>query len=915
MAEYQPKSFEKKVQDWWKSINLYRVTEDLNKPKYYVLDMFPYPSGAGLHVGHPLGYIASDIFARYRRFQGYNVLHPMGYDAFGLPAEQYAIQTGQHPAITTETNIQRYREQLDQIGFSFDWNREVRTCNADYYRWTQWIFLQIFHSYYDNNAQSAKPIADLELHFSIHGSKNHSAFGTLEEDFTADQWNHFSKKEKEAILQHVRLTYLSEAEVNWCPALGTVLSNEEVINGRSERGNHPVERKKMQQWSMRISAYASRLLEGLHAIDWSESIKEMQRYWIGKSEGASARFQVQNSDLAIEVFTTRPDTIFGVSFIVLAPEHEWALSLATESQKDEVQQYISAASAKSDIDRMAETKTVSGVFTGSYVIHPFTGKPIPIWLADYVLAGYGTGAVMGVPGGDDRDYKFAKYFNLPIIATCEGTNIEEGANASKDARIMNSDFLNGLTGYEGIKKAIEAIEQKGIGKGKTNFRLRDAIFSRQRYWGEPIPITFENGFPEPLSEDQLPLVLPEIDAFLPTPDGQPPLARAAGWKYDANTMPGWAGSSWYFLRYMDPNNNHAIVDPEKLQYWGQVDLYMGGSEHATGHLLYARFWTKFLYDIGYLTFDEPFKKLVNQGMIQGVSQLIYRVPGSLTFVSSELRKEYQADPMHVDITLTDNQILNIDGFKKWRPDLADARFIPEHGPIKTESVVEKMSKSKFNVVNPDDIIAQYGTDTLRLYEMFLGPIELSKPWDTKGIEGVHRFLKKYWRLFHPGDGDFQISDEKANDTELKVLHKTIKKISEDIERFSFNTSVAALMIATNELGDLKCHKREILEPLTILLAPFAPHITERLWHFLNHPESVHQSTWPQFNPELLEESTFLYPIMINGKKRGELSMAKDVSQEEIKIAALSLPEVLKWTEGNEPKKVIVVPGKIINIVL
>jgi leucyl-tRNA synthetase len=915
MAEYQPQSFEKKVQEWWKKTNLYQVTEDPNRPKFYVLDMFPYPSGAGLHVGHPLGYIASDIYARYKRLNGFNVLHPMGYDAFGLPAEQYAIQTGQHPAITTETNIARYRQQLDQLGFSFDWDREVRTCEPNYYRWTQWIFLQIFHAYFDQKEQKARSIDQLIAHFEVQGSEGHSGFGTLEESFSAADWKGFSEDKKESILQHFRLTYLSEAEVNWCPALGTVLSNEEVINGRSERGNHPVVRKKMQQWSMRISAYAPRLLEGLESIEWSDSIKEMQRYWIGKSEGASVRFQVKDSHHQIEVFTTRPDTIFGVSFVVLAPEHEWALELTTPEQKDAVESYIAASAAKSEIDRMAETKSVSGVFTGRTVLHPFTGQEVPIWLADYVLAGYGTGAVMGVPGGDERDFRFAQHFQLPIIATCEGTDIEVAANPSKEAKIINSDFLNGLTGYEGIKKAIEAIEAKGMGKGKTNYRLRDAIFSRQRYWGEPIPIRFENGVPHPLEASELPLILPEIDAFLPTEDGQPPLARAENWNFDANTMPGWAGSSWYFLRYMDPNNAEALVDPEKLNYWGQVDLYLGGSEHATGHLLYARFWTKFLHDMGIVPFDEPFKKLINQGMIQGVSQLVYRIPGELSFVSAELKDEYHADPMHVEIALTDNQILDVEGFKQWRPDLASAKFIPENGPIRTDSVVEKMSKSKFNVVNPDDIVAQYGADTLRLYEMFLGPIEMSKPWDTKGIEGVYRFLKKYWRLFHGKEGEFSVSEETPTEAEFKTLHKTIKKITEDIERFSYNTSVAAFMIATNDLNDFQCRKRSVLEPLTILLAPFAPHIAERLWHLLGHPESVHQQSWPQFESKFLEESNVLYPIMINGKKRAELLVGKNVSKEEARDLALALPEVQKWTEGNAPKNVIVVPGKIINIVL
>jgi leucyl-tRNA synthetase len=915
MAEYQPQSFEKKVQEWWKKTNLYQVNEDPNLPKFYVLDMFPYPSGAGLHVGHPLGYIASDIYARYKRLNGYNVLHPMGYDAFGLPAEQYAIQTGQHPAVTTETNIGRYRQQLDQLGFSFDWSREVRTCEPNYYRWTQWIFLQIFHSYFDSSDQKAQPISKLIQHFEKNGSDGHTGFGTLEESFSPSEWAQFSEEKKEEILQHFRLTYLSEAEVNWCPALGTVLSNEEVINGRSERGNHPVVRKKMQQWSMRISAYASRLLDGLVEIEWSDSIKEMQRFWIGKSEGASVRFPVKNSDRQIEVFTTRPDTIFGVSFVVLAPEHEWALELTTPEQKPAVESYIAASASKSEIDRMAETKTASGVFTGTYVTHPFTGQDVPVWLADYVLVGYGTGAVMGVPGGDERDFRFAKQFQLPIIATCEGTDIDVAANPSKEAKIINSDFLNGLNGYDGIKKAIEAIEAKGLGKGRTNYRLRDAIFSRQRYWGEPIPIRFENGMPHPLTESELPLILPEIDAFLPTEDGQPPLARAENWNFDANTMPGWAGSSWYFLRYMDPQNSSAMVSPEKLNYWGQVDLYLGGSEHATGHLLYARFWTKFLYDLGFVPFDEPFKKLINQGMIQGVSQLVYRVPGELTFVSTELKDQYQADPMHVEIGLTDNQILNVDGFKEWRPDLASAKFIPENGPIRTESVVEKMSKSKFNVVNPDDIVAQYGADTLRLYEMFLGPIEMSKPWDTQGIEGVYRFLKKYWRLFHGNEGLFAVTEEAPTEAELKTLHKTIKKITKDIERFSYNTSVAAFMIATNELSDLGCRKRSVLEPLTILLAPFAPHIAERLWHLLGHPESVHQQKWPLFESKFLEESNVLYPIMINGKKRAELLVGKDVTKETARDLALALSEVQKWTEGNAPKNVIVVPGKIINIVL
>lgn len=914
MSEYHFQEIEKRWQSTWRENQTYRTTEDISKPKYYVLDMFPYPSGAGLHVGHPLGYIASDIVARYKRQKGFNVLHPMGYDAFGLPAEQYAIQTGQHPAITTETNITTYRRQLDNIGFSFDWSREVRTCEPAYYKWTQWIFIELFNSWYNNATDKAESIDSLIQHFAANGSAGINAVCDEHSAFSASEWNAFNESQQEEILQCYRLAFNALAEVNWCPALGTVLANDEVINGKSERGGHPVIRKKMQQWCMRITAYAQRLLDGLEKVEWSDSIKEIQRNWIGRSKGASVTFNVVDSDAQIEVFTTRPDTIFGVSFVVLAPEHDLVDQITPAEFKAAVDEYREIVATKSEIDRMADVKTVSGVFTGAYVSHPFTGEKVPVWLADYVLAGYGTGAVMGVPGGDDRDWRFARHFGLPIVPTCENTDIEVGANASKDEKIINSDFLNGLTGHQGIEKAIEALEAKGAGKGKINYRLRDAIFSRQRYWGEPFPIYYENGIPRALDNNQLPVILPEVDKYLPTEEGEPPLARAKDWKFDCNTMPGWAGSSWYFIRYMDPTNEHAFADPEKIKYWDAVDLYVGGSEHATGHLLYARFWTKFLFDRGYIPFDEPFKKMVNQGMIQGMSQIVYRVGNTNSFVSHELRMGYDVTPLHVDVNLVKNGKLNQEGFRNWRPDYANAEFITENGDYFCGSEVEKMSKSKWNVVNPDMMIEEYGADTLRLYEMFLGPLEMAKPWDTNGIEGVHRFLKKFWRLFHP-NREFSISEEAATKDELKVLHKTIKKVEEDIARFSFNTTVSAFMIAVNELSDLKCNKRAVLEPMTILLAPFAPHIAEELWSKLGHASSVTQEQYPAFDESLLVQNTHVYPVMINGKKRADIELELSLDKGTATERALAMPEVQKWLEGKAPKNVVVVPGKIINVVV
>jgi len=924
--EYNFREVEKKWQEYWATNKSFKAENNSSKPKYYVLDMFPYPSGAGLHVGHPLGYIASDIFARFKRLKGFNVLHPMGYDSFGLPAEQYAIQTGQHPEITTKTNIARYREQLDKIGFSFDWDREVRTSNADYYKWTQWIFIQLFNSWYNKKTNKAENISTLIACFESNGFKGTAddiLTGDLEvyhDGFTSAEWKGFSEATKEQVLQQFRLAYLSDTMVNWCPQLGTVLANEEVKDGVSERGGYPVERKLMKQWSLRITAYADRLLNDLEGIDWTESIKEAQRNWIGKSEGTSLKFKVENSNAEVEVFTTRPDTIFGVSFVTLAPEHELVAQLTTAAQKNAVEEYITFAKNRSERERMADVKKITGVFTGAYVIHPFTGKQIPIWIGDYVLAGYGTGAVMAVPGHDSRDYAFAKHFELPIIEVVAGGDLSKESYDAKEGKLINSDFLNGLEVKEAVKTAIKKIEEKGLGKGKTNFRLRDAIFGRQRYWGEPIPVYYKDGIPHVLSENELPLVLPEVDKYLPTETGEPPLARAKDWKYEGkyeyeySTMPGWAGSSWYYLRYMDSNNGKTFASKEAVDYWQNVDLYIGGAEHATGHLLYVRFWTKFLNDLGLIPVIEPAKKLINQGMIQGTSAFVYRINGTNKFVSNNLKKEYETTALHVDVNIVNNNVLDIEAFKNWREEYKNVEFILEDEKYICGSEVEKMSKSKWNVVSPDLMVEQYGADCLRLYEMFLGPLELSKPWNTNGITGVSNFIRKLWRLYHNGDA-LNISEEAATKDELKVLHKTIKKITSDIENFSFNTSVSNFMICVNELTDLKCNKREILEPLAIMIAPYAPHVAEELWNKLGHKETITYATFPVCNESYLVESSFNYPISFNGKTRFFQEYDLALTKEQIEKEVVSLEQTQKYLEGKTPKKIIVVHNKIVNIVI
>ena len=924
MADYNFQETEKKWQTYWEQNQIFNAKVDHSKPKFYSLDMFPYPSGAGLHVGHPLGYIASDIITRYKRLQGYNVLHPMGYDSFGLPAEQYAIQTGQHPAITTEENIQRYTEQLKNIGFAFDWDKEVRTSDPSYYRWTQWIFMQLFDSYYDKDENKAKSIASLVEKFSAKGNASINAVSDEDApEFSAEAWNGFSEKEQQEILLKYRLTFLAETTVNWCAALGTVLSNDEVKDGFSERGGYPVERKKMMQWSMRITAYADRLLQGLETVEWSEPIKEMQRNWIGKSIGAEMVFQVKGQDKLIKVFTTRVDTIYGVTYLALAPEHDYVSELITEDQRITAEAYIETAKNRSERDRMSDVKTISGAFTGSYAINPFNGEEIQIWVADYVLAGYGTGAVMAVPAHDERDYNFAKHFGLEIRQVIEGS-MENGSFPGKGGTIINSGFISNMEMKDAMNKAIEFLEEKKIGKGKIQYRMRDAIFTRQRYWGEPLPVYFKDGLPYLMEEKDLPLVLPEVDKYLPTEDGEPPLGRAKEWTYkttegefplEMSTMPGWAGSSWYFFRYMDPRNTEKFVSKEKENYWGSVDLYIGGAEHATGHLLYSRFWTKFLYDIGAVSIEEPFQKMINQGMIQGRSNFVYRVKGTNTFVSHGLKEQYETSAMHVDVNIVNNDQLNIEKFKAWRPDLADAEFVLEDGKYICGAEVEKMSKSKYNVVNPDDIIERYGADTLRLYEMFLGPLEQFKPWNTNGIDGVSKFLKKLWRLYQDPNGEFKVSEEKASKEELKTLHKTIKKTQEDLENYSFNTSVASFMICVNELSALKCNKREILELLAVIVSPYAPHIAEELWSLLGHQESIIFASFPEFKEEFLVENSHEYPVSINGKMRTKLMLPLSLTKEEIEEAALKDETVLKWTEGNAPKKVIVVPGKIVNIVI
>ncbi len=887
--------------------------------------MFPYPSGAGLHVGHPLGYIASDIFSRYKRAQGYNVLHPMGYDSFGLPAEQYAIQTGQHPRITTKENIARYRDQLDKIGFSFDWDREVRTSSPDYYKWTQWIFKQLFNSYYDGNQDKAVAISELIAEFEANGNANVNATTDFDETFSAADWKSYSEKEKETHLQEYRLAFLADSWVNWCPALGTVLANDEIVNGKSERGNHPVEQKLMRQWSMRIKAYAERLLTGLDTVDWADSIKDIQRNWIGKSIGASVQFAADKSDKVIEVFTTRPDTIFGVSFMVLAPEHPFVNELTTDEYKTEVENYKINASLKSERDRQADVKNISGQFTGGYATHPFSGEKVQIWIGDYVLASYGTGAVMAVPCGDQRDWDFATHFGIEIINIFDGVDISEAAYTEKEGTIAHSDFLTGLPVKKAIKLAIHEIETRGIGKGKTNYRLRDAVFSRQRYWGEPFPVYYKNDIPYLVDDADLPVTLPEVDKYLPTEEGEPPLARATkeawgenfqGDRMDYNTMPGWAGSSWYFLRYMDPNNENEFVSKEKVDYWQNVDLYIGGSEHGTGHLLYSRFWTKFLFDLGYLPFDEPFKKMINQGMILGRSSFVYRVEGTNQFVTNSKKSAFTTTPFHVDISLVENDILNIEAFKNSREEYANAEFIgEENGDYICGSEVEKMSKSKYNVQTPDELVEKYGADTLRMYEMFLGPLEQSKPWDTQGISGVHNFLRKVWRLVHDRDGNIIVAEGEPTKDALKTLHKTIKKVGDDLDRFSFNTGVSNFMICVNELTEQKCTNKSIIEQLVILLSSYAPHICEELWVKLGHEAgTVGTQLFPAFNEAHLVEANHKYPVSFNGKMRFMLELPTDLSKEDIEKEVLAHEVSLKWLEGGSPKKVIVIPGKIVNIV-
>jgi leucyl-tRNA synthetase len=916
--DYNFGEIEKRWQQYWADRQTYRVTEDATKPKYYVLDMFPYPSGAGLHVGHPLGYIASDIFSRFKRLQGYNVLHPMGYDAYGLPAEQYAIQTGQHPAVTTEQNIARYRKQLDKIGFSYDWSREVRTCDPAYYKWTQWAFIRMFHSYYCNQAQQARPIAGLVELFSQQGSAGLDLACSVPMNFTAAEWNAMSEKEQQEILMNYRIAYLGDTMVNWCPQLGTVLANDEVSEGLSIRGGYPVEQKKMRQWCLRVSAYAPRLLEGLEKVEWSDSLKETQRNWIGRSEGAVIHFRT-TGDVTFDIFTTRADTIFGVTFMVLAPESELVDQLTTPEQRHAVKQYIDKTGKKTERERIAD-RSVSGVFSGAYAIHPFTGERLPIWISDYVLAGYGTGAIMAVPAHDSRDYAFARHFNLPIVPLIEGCDVSEESFDAKEGVMINSGFLNGLTVKEAIPAAIHAVEQRGLGYRRINYRLRDAIFSRQRYWGEPFPIYYKDGMPYTLPEEELPLELPEVDKFLPTETGEPPLGRAKNWHtkdgypLELNTMPGFAGSSAYYLRYMDPHNDEALVSKEANSYWRNVDLYIGGTEHATGHLVYSRFWNKFLFDIGVVCEDEPFQKLVNQGMIQGRSNFVYRIKGSNRFVSYNLKDQYEVTPIHVDVNIVHNDILDIEAFRNWNPEYQTAEFILEDGKYICGWAVEKMSKSMFNVVNPDDIVSRYGADTLRLYEMFLGPLEQSKPWDTNGIDGVHRFLRKVWNLFYQSEA-LALTDEEPSPEALRVLHRLIKKLTSDIEQVSFNTSVSAFMICVNELTAMRCRNRSILSELVVCLAPFAPHIAEELWHALGNETSVCDAAWPAWNEEYLKEDTFPYAISFNGKSRFVIEFAADATREEIEQAVLVHPNSQKWLEGKTAKKVIIVPGKIVNVVL
>jgi len=936
---YNHQEIEKKWQKFWGENQTFKSQQpsESSKPKYYVLDMFPYPSGAGLHVGHPLGYIASDIYARLKRHQGYNVLHPVGYDSFGLPAEQYAIQTGQHPAVTTEENINRYEQQLKKIGFSFDWSREIRTSDPAYYKWTQWIFIELFHSWYNKAADRAENISTLVAHFEKFGTENLDAVQSEELNFTAEEWLNASEADKQDILLNYRMAYRAETTVNWCPALGTVLANDEVKDGKSERGGYPVYQKKMMQWSMRITAYSDRLLRGLDGLDWSEAVKESQRNWIGKSEGALVKFGIKGSDDFIEVFTTRPDTIFGVSFVTLAPEHELVSKITTLEQKEAVEAYIEATSKRSERDRMADVKTISGVFTGAYAEHPITKEPVPIWLGDYVLAGYGTGAVMAVPAGDERDFAFAKHFDIQIKNIFD-KDISEKAFTEKEGMVyQNSEFLNGCSSYhEAVKSVVEYLENHKVGKSKINYRQRDAIFSRQRYWGEPVPIYYENEMPYTLPVSALPLELPEVEKYLPTEDGDPPLGNAKNFAWDKvnqkvvstelidnqnvfplelSTMPGWAGSSWYFLRYMNPNNEAEFCDKNTSDYWGQVDLYIGGSEHATGHLLYSRFWTMFLKDRGFISHEEPFQKMINQGMILGISAFVYRVDGTNKYVSKALAKDYETQKIHIDISLLKgtSDELDLDKFKAWRPEFKDAEFILEDGKYITEREVEKMSKSKYNVVNPDDICEEYGADCLRLYEMFLGPLEQSKPWNTQGLSGVYGFLKKFYNLYFDGD-TFSVSEGEPTKEELKILHTLIKKVIYDIENFSFNTSVSQFMIAVNELQKLKCNKRAILEPLAVLISPYAPHVCEELWSLLGNAESIDFAPFPALNEAYLVEDEIEYPVSFNGKMRFKLSLSAELSKEEIEEIVMKDEKVIQQLDGAKPKKIIVVPKKIINIV-
>ena len=919
--DYDFKKIEKKWQEYWAANHTFQVTEDESRPKYYVLDMFPYPSGAGLHVGHPLGYIASDIYSRYKRLCGFNVLHPMGYDAFGLPAEQYAIQTGQHPAVTTAKNIARYREQLDRIGFSFDWSREVRTCDPAYYKWTQWAFLKMFGSYYDNDRQSARPISELVEVFEKNGTEGVNAACSEELSFTAGQWKAMSEKEKSDALMNWRIAYQGVTSVNWCPKLGTVLANDEVKEGYSVRGGYPVEQKKMTQWQLRVSAYAGRLLDDLEDLEWTDSLKDMQRNWIGRSQGAEIVFKALNGDQEydITIFTTRADTVFGVTFMVLAPESDWVEKLTAPEQKAAVEEYLAMAKKKTERERIAETRKVTGVFTGSYAVNPLTGDKVPVWISEYVLAGYGTGAIMAVPAHDSRDYAFARTFDLPIIPLIEGCDVSESSFDAKDGIMCNSGFLNGMTVKEAIPAAIEYVEKNGLGHRKINYRLRDAIFSRQRYWGEPFPVYFKDGIATPMPEDKLPLQLPEVDKYLPTESGEPPLGRAADWTYEGcpiekSTMPGFAGSSAYYLRYMDPHNDEALVSEKADRYWRNVDLYVGGTEHATGHLIYSRFWNKFLYDLGYVCEKEPFRKLINQGMIQGRSNFVYRIINTNTFVSCGLKDQYETTEIHVDVNIVHNDRLDIDAFRKWMPDYADADFILENGEYICGYAIEKMSKSMFNVVNPDMICDTYGADTLRLYEMFLGPVEQSKPWDTKGIDGVNRFLKRFWRLFYDRDG-FIVTDGKATPAELKTLHKLIAKEKADIEAFSYNTTVSAFMIAVNELYEQKCNKREILEPLVILLSPFAPHICEELWEALGHRESIAFASFPEYNEAYTVEDTCTYAVSFNGKTRFTVDLSKSMDKEAVEAEVRADSRTAKYVGTASIVKVIVVPGKIVNIVI